>query len=365
MKKFNLTNERTQRNLAPFISIFLGFVVGFILLLLLGFNPVEGYSFLFHGGVRGVLSGDFRQLGNVLLNTTPLILTGLAIAFAFRTGLFNIGVTGQMLMGGFFGILVGAMIELPRIIHVPLMILASITGGALWAFVPGVLKAKFRINEVVTGIMMNYIALWGVQYYVGSWIPGRFPTESAMIHHTASLRVNWMTQLFNGSAVNIGLILAILACYLIWLILEKTTFGYELKAVGFNQDAAQYAGMKVKKNIMLSMFISGALAGLAGATFYAGFTNHVLVGELPSQGFDGIAVALLGLNTPIGIFLSALLLGFMNIGGQYMQTMARIPKELVDIIISTIIYFAALTLLIQSFFKQLNSNNKKRNGGGK
>ena len=363
MKKFTLSDDTTRRKLAPFASVFLGFLVGFIILLLLGYNPIQGYGFLFHGGFRGIASGDFRQLGNVLLNTTPLILTGLSIAFAFKTGLFNIGVSGQMFFGGFCGVMFGILFELPRFIHMPLMVIVSILGGALWAAVPGLLKARFKINEVVTGIMMNYIAFWGVQYGVSRWIPGRFTTTSANIRETASLRTPWMTTLFDGSAVNLGLILALLACVLVWFILEKTTFGFELKAVGYNPDAAHYAGMKVQRNITFSMLIAGGLAGLAGAVHYGGFSNTLLMQTLPTEGFDGIAVALLGLNTPLGVLLSAFFLGFMNVGGLHMQVMARIPSELVDIIISTIIYFAAISLLIQDFFKKIAS--KKKNGGVK
>lgn len=364
MKRFDLSEEATRKKLAPFASVLLGFLVGFIALFLLGYNPVEGYSYLFHGGFRGMASGDLRQFGNVLVNMTPLVLTGLSIAFAFKTGLFNIGVSGQMLVGGFCGVYIGVILELPRIIHLPLMVIASILGGAIWAFVPGILKAKFKINEVVTGIMMNYIAFWMVQYGVGRWIPGRFVTESASIRDTASLRSEWMSNIFNQSAVNLGLVIAVLACILVWFVLEKTTFGFELKAVGSNQDAAHYAGMKVQRKILLAILISGGLAGLAGAAHYGGFANQLLLDGLPSQGFDGIAVALLGLNTPLGVFLSAFLLGFMNVGGLHMQAMARIPSELVDIIISTIIYFAAVSLLIQDFFK-LVASKKRKNGGVK
>ena len=202
-----------------------------------------------------------------------------------------------------------------------------------------------------------------VQYGVTTFIPGKYSTESATISETASLKTAWMTSLFDGSSINIGFILAILACLVVWLILDKTTFGYELKAVGFNPDAAHYAGMKVKRNIILSMIIAGCLAGLAGATYYVGYTNHVKIGVLPTQGFDGIAVALLGLNTPIGVFLSAFLFGFMKVGGEFMQAMTAVPKELIDIIISTIIYFSAIALLIQSFFKKVAP--KRKDGGVK
>ena len=365
MKKFNfnLADDAVQKKLSPFASVIFGFIVGFIVLFLLGYNPVEGFTYLFQGGFKGILTGNFKQFGNGLLQMTPLILTGLSVAFAFRTGLFNIGVPGQMLVGGFTAVYLGVVLELPRIIHLPIVVLGAMIAGGIWAIVPGLLKAKFKIHEVVTSIMMNYIALWGVQYAIKVLIPGKYSTESATILDSASLKAEWMTKFFDGSAVNIGLILAIIACFVVWFVLEKTTFGYELKAVGYNQDAAHYAGMKVTRNIILSMIIAGVLAGLAGATFYAGYTNHIKVGVLPTQGYDGIAVALLGLNTPIGVFLSAALFGFMKVGASFMQAMANTPNELVDIIISTIIYFSAIALLIQSFFKKVAP--KKKDGGVK
>lgn len=361
MKNKDLLHKR----LSPFVSIIFGFIIGFLLLLVLGYNPVSGFAYLFQGGVLGLGSGDLRQFGNVLLNMTPLVLTGLSIAFAFKTGLFNIGVAGQMLFGGFTAIAAGVLLDLPRALHLPAVILAAMAGGAFWAAVPGILKAKFRISEVVTGIMMNYIAAWGVRWFSGRWITGSDVITSAPIKETATLRTVWLTNLFNRSNVNYGFFIAIAACIIVWFILEKTTFGYELKAVGYNQEAANYAGMKVTKNILLSMIIAGALGGLAGAAHYAGFSDRLVgLGTLPSQGFDGIAVALLGLNSPLGVFLAAFFLGYMNIGGAYMQVMARIPAELVSIIISMIIYFAALSLLIEGWLRRLTSK-KKRDGGTK
>lgn len=361
MKKinFSLADDNVQKKLAPFASVILGFIIGFIVLLCLGYNPAEGFSYLFQGGFKGIMSGNLKQFGNTLLQMTPLVLTGLSVAFAFRTGLFNIGVSGQMLVGGFAAVYCGLILDLPRFIHLPVVVLVAMLAGGVWAIIPGLLKAKFKIHEVVTSIMMNYIALWMVQYGVTTFIPGKYSTESATISETASLKTAWMTSLFDGSSINIGFILAILACLVVWLILDKTTFGYELKAVGFNPDAAHYAGMKVKRNIILSMIIAGCLAGLAGATYYVGYTNHVKIGVLPTQGFDGIAVALLGLNTPIGVFLSAFLFGFMKVGGEFMQAMTAVPKELIDIIISTIIYFSAIALLIQSFFKKVAPEEKR------
>ncbi len=173
MLKLNINYSRYEwaRKLAPFISILLGFSVGFVVLLLLGYNAFDGFEALFQGGFSGITTGNYKQFGNTLLQMTPLALTGLSIAFAFRTGLFNIGAPGQMLVGGFASVLVGVLIDLPMAIHLPLSILAAIVAGGAWALVPGLLKAKYHINEVVTSIMMNYIGLYFVQYGVKTWIP--------------------------------------------------------------------------------------------------------------------------------------------------------------------------------------------------
>ncbi|HAX73803.1 MAG TPA: ABC transporter permease [Firmicutes bacterium] len=365
MKRLNidLSSPTLQKRMAPFISVLMGFVIGFVLLFALGYNPVEGFSLLFQGGFAGIENGNLKSLGNTLLQMTPLVLTGLSVAFAFRTGLFNIGAGGQMLVGGFAAVYLGVTLELPVYLHLPIVIVGSALAGAAWAIIPGLLKAKFKIHEVVTSIMMNYIALWGVQYLVKTLIPGKYPTESATIYQTATLKTEWMSSFFTGSSVNLGLFIAIFAAIVVWFILEKTTFGYELKAVGFNQNAAEYAGMKVKRNIIISMVIAGALAGLAGATFYVGYTNHIKIGVIPTHGFDGIAVSLLGLNSPVGVVLSSFLFGFMKVGGEFMQAMSDVPKELVDIIISTIIYFSAASLLVQGFLKKIMPKGK--NGGVK
>lgn len=339
-------NETRRNKLVPFISILLGFLVGAIIILLSGANPIEAYGAL----IKGAL-GDINKVGTTLLQATTLMLTGLAVAFAFRTGLFNIGASGQMLMGGFFAVVIGVVFELPRYIHLPLAVVSAILAGALWALIPGILKAVFRVHEVVTTIMMNWIAVWTVYYFVPEKIVGRFKTESANIASTASLREGWLTDLFNGSYVNLGIFLALLSALLVWWILDRTTFGYELKAVGFNPDGAKYSGMKVNRNIILSMMISGGLAGLAGATFYIGYASNIKIGVLPTHGFDGIAVALLGLNTPIGVVFSALFFGFMNAGKGAMQVATKVPNELVPIIIATIIFFAATNEMIKGWLK--------------
>jgi simple sugar transport system permease protein len=352
---------RKNKFIIPLLAVLLGFITGAIVMLVTGHNPLEAYTALLKGAG---FFGNIKRFGDTLLNTTTLILTGLSVAFAFRTGLFNIGAPGQMLMGGFAAIYVGVKFNLPAAIHVPFAVIAAILFGGLWAFLPGFLKSKFRIHEVVTSIMMNYIALWSVYYFVPVLIPGQFNTESKAIHQSASLRLEWLTKLFEGSYVNIGLFLAIICVFLVWWILEKTTFGYELKAVGFNINASQYAGMKVNRNMILSMMIAGALAGLAGATYYIGYADNLKIGMLPSQGYDGIAVALLGLNNPFGVALAALLFGFMNAGRLFMQSATSVPNELVPIIIAIIIFFAATSLMLEGWVKRFEKLFR-RNAGDK
>lgn len=346
-------NERMHKIVVPFISVALGFFIGALVMLFTGHNPLEAYTALLKGA--GLL-GDVKRFGDTLLSMTTLILTGLSVAFAFRTGLFNIGVPGQMLMGGFVAVYIGVTFTLPAFIHLPLAVIAAVAAGAVWAFLPGLLKARYRIHEVVTTIMMNWIALWSVYYFVPVLIPGHFNTESKSIKLTASLRTEWLTNLFEGSNVNTGLLFALFAVIIVWWILDKTTFGYELKAVGFNPDAAEYAGIKVGRSLVLSMMIAGALAGLAGAVFYLGYTDNIKIGMLPSQGFDGIAVALVGLNNPFGALLAAFLFGFMNAGKLFMQSSTEVPNELVPIINGIIIFFAAAHLIFKIWLQKLSKS---------
>lgn len=344
----------------PLLSVLLGFLVGAFIMIIAGKNPITAYVWLFRGAFQGIERGNLKRLGDVFLQMTPLILTGLSVAFAFRTGLFNIGASGQMLFGGFLAVYIGIIFDLPRIILLIVAVLASSLGGAAWAFIPGILKSKYGIHEVVVTIMMNYTALWIVQLLSKQLIPGHFDTESAHIKKIASLRTNWLTNIFDSSSINLGIFIALFAAYIIWIILNKTTFGFELKAVGFNPDASKYSGMKVGRNIVLSMTISGALAGLAGASYYIGYTNHIPLGRLPQIGFDGIAVALLGLNSAIGVILSSFLFGLMNVGKGLMKINAKVPEEIVQIIIGVIIYFAAASLLIREIIIKVRKRKETK-----
>ncbi|MGL1892107.1 MAG: ABC transporter permease [Spirochaetaceae bacterium] len=338
------------------ISVILGLLAGAILMALIGNNPFEGYLYLFKGGLMSV-----ERVGNTLATATPIILTGLSVAFAFKTGLFNIGASGQMLMGGLAATAVALTVTLPKPLMLPIIILASIIGGGLWGFVPGYLKAKFNVNEVVATIMMNWIAYWTVYYTVPAYFKGQsLETESRIIPFFASLKVKWLTDLFDGSYMNLGFILAIIVVIVISIILNRTVIGFQMKAAGYNRDAAEYAGMNVNKNIILSMVIAGSLAGLAGATYYIGYSSNIQIGILPTAGFDGIAVALLGANNPYGAMAGAIFFGLLHSGKGFMSAMTDIPPEIGDTIIATIIYFSAVSVLIERFLISISKKIKER-----
>lgn len=330
------------------IAIILGLLAGGILMIFIGSNPIEGYMFLFQGALKNI-----ARIGDTLATATPLVFTGLSVAFAFRTGLFNIGASGQMLIGGLCASAVGLTYDFSRPLLLLVMILAGFLGGALWAFIPGLFKAKFNVHEVVSTIMMNWIAYWTVYYVVPSYFKGEFlETESRKLPDAATLKVPFLTEMFEGSYINLGIFLAVIAVIIVAFIINKTTLGFELKAVGFNRHAAEYAGMHVNRNIILSMLISGALAGLGGVALYTGNASTIQIGILPTAGYDGIAVSLLGANTPVGVFFAAILFGILYSGTGFMNAMTEIPPELANTIIAIIIYFAATSILIERVLKR-------------
>ncbi|MFV0503576.1 MAG: ABC transporter permease [Lachnospirales bacterium] len=351
-------NEKSIKRMAPFLAVILGLFFGFVLLIITGNDAIEGYKNLFLGGIKGIGEGNFRRFGDTFSQMTPILFTGISVAFAFRTGLFNIGASGQFLMGGFVAVFLGVVLELPPFLHPIVCLIGAAIAGGLWGSIPGFLKAKFNVHEVVTCIMLNYVSIWLVQWLVKSNIPGAYDTESANINTTATLRNEWLTTITDGSSISVAFFLGIIVLVIIYFILEKTTFGYELKAVGFNSDAAKYAGMKVNRNVVLSMAIAGVLAGIGGAAYYIGYTNHVKIGTLPDFGFDGIAVSLLGLNAPLGVFLSSFLFGYLKNGGSFMSSATSIPQEIVDIVIAVIIYFSAISIIIEGFLKKIIKSKK-------
>ncbi|GEK31296.1 putative ABC transporter permease protein YufP [Kurthia zopfii] len=341
--------------LIPVISIILGLIVGAIVMLATGFNPIDGYIALWNG-----VFGDSYNLGETIRAITPYVFAGLAVAFAFRTGMFNIGVEGQLIMGWLAAAYVGYAWDLPNGIHAAVAIIAAAVAGGLWAFIPGLLKAKLQVHEVIVTIMMNYIALHVANATINYLSDGKEKTET--IKESASLTSNFLGELTDFSRLHWGFVIALAAVIVMWFILQKTTRGYELKAVGFNKNAAEYSGMNVKKNIILAMVISGAFAGLGGAMEALGtFGNIMKMTAFSGIGFDGIAVALLGANQPFGVLLGAILFGSLKNGGLNMPNEAGIPDEIVSIVIALIVFFVASGYIIQLVLTKMGKKNKKNN----
>lgn len=347
-------SNRVVNILVPIISIILGLLVGAIVMYFSGYNPIAGYTALWNG-----IFGDMYSIGETIRQISPYILAGLAVAFAFRTGLFNIGVEGQLMVGWFAAAYVGMAVELPKIIHLPLALIAAALAGALWGLIPGILKATLQVHEVIVTIMMNYIALHTVNALIKAVSDGGYKTEK--IHQTASLRSEFLSNLTDFSTMHYGIFVALAMVAVMWFILEKTKTGFELKSVGFNDHASQYAGMNVKKNIILSMVVSGAFAGLGGAMEALGtFGNMVNRGAFTGIGFDGIAVALLGANTPLGVVFGASLFGSLKYGAGNMPNEAGVPIEIVSIVIALIIFFVASGYIIRVLLSKMKKKKEAK-----
>lgn len=319
-----------------------------------GYDPVAGYIALWNG-----IFGDVYSIGETIRQISPYILAGLAVAFAFRSGLFNIGVEGQLIVGWFAAAYVGMAFELPKIIHLPLALIAAALAGALWGLIPGILKATLQVHEVIVTIMMNYIALHTVNALIKAVSDGGYKTEK--IHQTASLRSDFLSNLTDFSTVHYGIFVGLAMVVVMWFILEKTKTGFEIKSVGFNDHASQYAGMNVKKNIILSMVVSGAFAGLGGAMEALGtFGNMVTRSAFTGIGFDGIAVALLGANTPLGVIFGASLFGSLKYGAGNMPNEAGVPVEIVSIVIALIIFFVASGYIIRVLLSKMKKKKEAK-----
>jgi ABC-type uncharacterized transport system permease subunit len=347
-----------KNTIISLLAVIFGLLAGAILMFLIGSNPIEGYNYLFQGALK-----NMERIGNTLATAAPLVFTGLSVAFAFRTGLFNIGAAGQMLIGGFFATAIGLSFDLPSPLLLTVMVTGGFLGGALWGFIPGLIKARYNVHEVVSTIMMNWIAYWTVYYVIPDYFKGEFlETESAKLPEKATLKVPILTEIFDGSYINLGIFISVIVVIIISFIINRTTLGFELKAVGFNRHAAEYAGMSVNRSIILSMVISGGLAGLAGVVQYTGNASNMQIGVMPTQGFDGIAVALLGNNSPVGVLFAALFFGVLYSGTGFMNAMTEIPPEIANTIIAIIIYFAATSVLIERLLrKYFNKRTEKEN----
>ena len=332
--------------LASLISIGVGLIVGLILLFVLNAKAAGGaFISLVTTGFR---SSD--KFAKVLYQAAPLIMTGLSVGFAFKTGLFNIGATGQYTVGAAMALIGAIQFQLPWYV----CLLLALIGGAIWGIFPGLFKALFNVNEVITSIMFNWIAMFAVNLTINNlpmmlakyWGGAQMDRTAnlAQANPNALIPRMGLDVLMKSNYMNISIFIAILFAIVAWIILSKTTFGYELKACGFNRNASIYAGINAKRNIVLSMVIAGAFAGVGGGLYFlAGTGQYTLLKQLLAAGFNGIPVALLATSNPIGTIFSAFFVSYIQVGGDAMQP--DFVKEIIDIIISVIIYLAAFALL--------------------
>ena len=309
-------------------------------------NPLTVYDAIFTAALK-----DRDGWGNVLYRATPLIFTGLAVALAFQCGLFNIGGEGQMVMGGFAITWIGfTFVKLPAFLMIPLCILGGAVAGAIWGGIPGYLKARRGVHEVVTTIMLNWIAVAFTQYLTmvykppDSWIPHTFEiAKSAQLSRLAHYLNPLGIEFPKSNLLNTAVFLAILAVIFTAFLLKRTKLGYEIRSVGFNPTAAECAGINVAKNTVLAMAISGALAGLAGVNQVMGYKHRFRYGVFGGLGFDGIGVAFIGRNSPMGVVLASLIFGILDHGGLAIDVSTKVPREIILVLKAVILIFVVIS----------------------
>ena len=387
MRKNLLKNENSRTVLASLLSIFIGLLAGALIILIVGLFKKDISLQTAWEGIRLVLFGIFStgrsaagnltfgfnpvNWGNMLFRATPLIMTGLSVAVAYKTGLFNIGASGQYLMGTWASLTLALTIPSEKVPAAIIWIIAFLGGmlaGAIWGAIPGLLKALLNINEVIACIMTNWIAATIVTWLFDSSNLKNVTegTKTGYIYKTTFNGVATpkmgLDKIFPGSQVNGGILIAIVIAILVYILLEKTTLGYQLKACGANRHAARYAGISDKRNIVLSMALAGAMSGIAGSLYYlAGNTEFFwsTYQSLPAEGFNGIAVALLAVNNPIAVIFSGIFMSLLSISGLQLTNLTAFNEYITDVIIAVIVYLSAFSLVIKLWL----ANRAKKSEG--
>ncbi len=359
-----LGTSAAQAALVPALALLTALIIGAVIIAITdidtlsvwGDDPVkafqltmtgigDAYSALFIGSL-----GSPDAISETLYAATPLIFAGLAVAVGFQAGLFNIGVNGQMHIGGMTALWVGFTFSLPALIHIPLVIVAALAGGAIWGGFAGLLKAKTGAHEVITTIMLNFVALFLVDYLLRTSVfqaPGRNDPISEVVNPSARF-----FRLLPDFRLSIGFILALLAVAFVWWLMYRTTIGFEFRAVGFNPFGGRYAGMSVAWVYVSVMAVSGALAGIGGANQILGLEPYRGISNFAGTvGFDAIALALLGRSHPVGVLVAGLLFGGLRAGGREMQGAAQIPIDLVLVLQALIIVMIAAPELVRSIYR--------------
>jgi simple sugar transport system permease protein len=353
-KKFNILDLDVFYTI---LAIVIGFIIGAIFLVIAGISPAVAYGKLF----SSVFSKP-KYLIWTLIYASPVIFTGLSVAFSFRTGVFNIGAEGQYIVGSLTACVLGILLKMPPVLHAVVCILGAALAGALWSFIVGLMKVKRGIHEVLSFIMFNWIAFYLSNYVVNLEIIHKEGGGEATKDVAASARILFpqaIIKLTDCSAANIGFILAVAAAIAMWIIIEKTTLGFRLKAVGFNRNAAEYAGINADASILTALSISGALAGIGGAVQILGMGGRL--SQLAAQegfGFEGITVALVGSSSPIGCIFSGIFYGAMKYGGSKL-TMVKAPSEVINIIMGCVIIFIAISHVFKALFNRFSRKGAK------
>ncbi len=341
--------------LVPALAVFTALILGMVIIALSGGDALLAY--------RGLWEGSFGRLEAIsesLVWATPYIFAGLAVAVAFKAGLFNIGAEGQIGVGALCAVYVGyAVTFLPGPLHLIATLVAGAAGGAVWGFIPGILKARTGAHEVITTIMLNYIAIQMTSFLLGGVM--KDPSPSNVIAQTPKiLESARLPVLIDGYRLHWGFILALIAAVAIWWLVAKTTLGFEIRTVGANPSAARYAGIGVASTIVLTMSLSGALAGLAGTVEVIGLNYYHTPGFSVGYGFDSIAVALLGHSHPLGLIPAALLFGGLRSGATRMQFLSQIPIDIISVIQALILIFVAAPEIVRFLYRL----KVPREGGG-
>lgn len=324
----------------PVVAIAIALLVGAMLMLAIGISPRNAYAQLW----AGTFATQY-QIGVTLVKATPLMLTALGLGFAFRSGVFNIGAEGQIFIGALCGTFVGIQdLGLPAWIHLPLTLLAGFIGGGGWGAIAGFLKARYRVNEVITTILMNYIAILVVSYFTHGPLKAD-RTSAASLPHTLEVQLtSRLPMIWDGTRLHAGILVAVLAVGVMAFLTYRTAFGFKARTVGFSPKAARYAGMSVVPIVTLAMLISGGLAGMAGTVEVLGVQRRLRDQFLSGTGYTAIAIALFGRNDPLGIALAALLFGALEAGASNMEALAGVPSTLIEIIQAVIIFLVAVSV---------------------
>lgn len=357
------------------IAVFFGFLVASLILLATGYNPLQSMAVMFNA-----IFSRPKFVVNVILKSTPIILTGLSVAFAFKMGLFNIGAEGQYIVATIASTLVGIIFNFHPVIQIPLVILSGVLAGAIFGGIVGFLKSRFGIHEVITSIMLNWIALYLCNYVSNSQRFHKPDSDGTYFINRSGLTLflyDWkfsdqgrnflksspiLNDIFLKTDFNFNFLIAVLMAVLVWLVIYKTSKGFEFRACGLNPDAARNAGINVNINIIYTMIISGALSGLAGALSISGSSFpaiHVL-SVFENYGFNGMSVALIAGSSPIGCVFAGLMFSALIYAGQTLQFKVGAPSEIVNIMIGTIVFFVALSVIIPILVNKFLDKERRR-----